>query len=358
MKLPQLKDFDLKDKRVLVRADLDVPLGEVKSQKPKVKSYVIADDTRLRNCLPTIKHLLGKNCRVVLLGHLGRPEGKLVPELSLKPVAGRLGKMMGRKVGMIREIGEIREDKGEKGKNGGKGEREKIVMLENLRFWPGEEANDLEFAKKLSSLGDFYVNECFSASHRKHASFVSIPKFLPHAVGFYLIKEVEVLSEVLENPKRPVVIVIGGAKEDKLKLIPKFFKIADFILIGGWLLKRLPKARQLADAKKIFACLTKDGKDITVESAKYLAEIIKLGGTVIWNGPMGVYEDERDIKGTKIIAKAIVNSKAFKIAGGGDTEAVIDILGLKEKFDWISSGGGAMLQFLAEGTLPGLEALA
>lgn len=360
MKLPRLQNFNLEGKTVLVRADLDVPLREQQSSSACRQSraaeqqrWEVADDTRLRNCLPTIKYLLKKNCQVVLLGHLGRPGGKLDSNLSLRPVRESLTLLLNsNKVEFSKEIlGESTEENLRRLREG------EILLLENLRFNPEEEMNDLEFAKKLASLGDFYVNECFGTSHRKHASLVGIPEFLPHVAGLFLLKEVKNLSGVLQNPKKPVVIVIGGAKEDRLKLIPRFLKIADFILIGGWLLKRIPKARQLADDKKIFACLTKDGKDITVESAKRLGKIISRGGTVVWSGPMGVYEDKRDIKGTKIVAEAIANSSAFKIAGGGDTEAAIDTLGLKEKFDWISSGGGAMLQFLAEGTLPGIKAL-
>ena len=346
MKLPKLQDFDLKGKTVLVRADLDLPLRETRDTRHETRKKVVADATRLENSLPTINYLLERNCQVVLLGHLGRPVGKVVPELSLKPVAGKLTTLLSRNVVMVAE-----------GLEGCGREKEKIIMLENLRFWPGEEKNNQRFTQKLASLGDFYVNDAFAVCHREHASIVGVPKHLPHAAGFHLLKEVEVLSKVLKNPRRPVVIVIGGAKEDKLKLIPKFLKIADFILIGGYFLKRIPQARRLANGKKIFACLTKDGRDITVKSAQKLGEIISQGGTVVWTGPMGVYEDERDIEGTRIVAEAITSSLAFKIAGGGDTEAAIDKLGLKNKFDWISSGGGAMLEYLAEGTLLGLEAL-
>ena len=386
MKLPALDEFDLRQKMVLVRADLDVPLGRIQNSEFRIqnwevaerksvnfalrnftlnvpatlkfskKIFSVADDTRLRECLPTIEYLLKKNCRVILMGHLGRPEGKVVRELSLWPVAKKLRQFLDEKLKMKNEKRQL-EIKNFRGF----GILPDLYLIENLRFSPEEENNDSGFAKKLADLGDFYVNECFATSHRRHASFVGIPKFLPHAAGFHLVKEVEVLSKVLENPRRPVVIIIGGAKEEKLKLIPQFLKIADFVLIGGWLLKRT-RLRSLSfggqSGKKIFACLTKDGKDITVKSAEKLGEIISQGGTVVWNGPMGVYEDERDIQGTKIIAEAIVDSKALKIAGGGDTEAVIDKLGLKNKFDWISSGGGAMLEFLAKGTLPGIEALA
>jgi len=347
MKLPKIFDFHLQSKTVLVRADLDVPI-----RKLKIESWKVTDETRLRNCLPTINYFLERNCQVILLGHLGRPGGKVVAEFSLRPVATKLRKLLNEKLKIKRRklSCKIKNFPGFR-------ISPNLFLLENLRFDPREEANDLKFAQKLASLGEFFVNECFAVSHRKHASIVGIPRFLPHAAGFHLVKEVEVLAKVLESPRRPVVIVIGGAKEEKLKLIPKFFGIADFVLIGGWLLKKIPRARKLADDKRVFACLTPEGKDITVKSAQRLGEVIAKGGTVVWNGPMGVYEDRRDIKGTKIIAEAIVNSSAFKIAGGGDTEAVINLLGLRKKFDWISSGGGAMLEFLAEGTLPGIEAI-
>jgi phosphoglycerate kinase len=275
----------------------------------------------------------------------------MVESLRMDPVARKLS----RDVGGIRKLDDcLGSEVNAAVKQAGRGD---ILLLENLRFYPEEEANDSGFAQELASLAEIYVNECFSASHRAHASIVGIPKFLPHAAGFHFAKEIEVLSQVLEGPRRPVVIVVGGVKEDKFRLIPKFLKIADFVLVGGWLLKRIPQTRQLADGKKIFACLTPDGRDITKESANRLAGIIEKGGTVVWSGPMGIYEDERDIEGTRIIAEAIANSRALRIAGGGDTETAINFLGLKEKFDWISSGGGAMLEFLAEGTLPGIEAL-
>lgn len=352
MELPKLENFDLKGKRVLVRADLDVPLERVDYPGGGFE-YKIKDETRLLDFVPTVKLILEKGAKfVVLLGHLGRftAENEGISTWGLLPtISDLLGEATSFWPNWYRDAGKSIFDPDTE-KDG------RVHLFENLRMYSEEERNDLKFAKILASFGDFYVNDALAVSHRSHASIVGIPQFLPHAAGLHLVKEVEMLSRVLEKPKRPVVIVIGGAKEDKLALLPKFLKIADFILIGGWLVKRAIKDR-LADNQKILACLTSDGRDITVESAKKLGEIISRGGTVVWNGPMGIYEDERDLEGTKIIAEAIVNSGALKIAGGGDTEAVINLLGLKEKFDWISSGGGAMLEFLAEGDLPGIEAL-
>jgi len=366
MKLPRLDEFDLKGKRVFVRGDLDVPLEKVKNAPGQEGvEYRVTDDTRLRLMKPTIDFLLKSGVAyIILAGHIGRPKDDGgISTFSIWPLLSPIfGETTSYFPGAITEGSlSISEDDG------------KVILIENLRFYPGEENNDREFAKKLASLADFYVNECFSTSHRQHASFVGVPQFLPHAAGFHLLKEIEMLSKVLENPRKPVVVVIGGAKEDKLAYVPKFTKRArldstsakraDFILIGGGLVKKaLLRPSELEgfggqDTQNVLARLTSDGRDITVESAKRLAALIEKAGTVVWNGPMGVYEDERDLEGTRIIAEAITNSRALKIAGGGDTEVVIDRLGLREKFDWISSGGGAMLEFLARGDLPGLAAL-
>lgn len=355
MNLPKLDNFDFKGKKVLVRCDLDVPL----------KNGVVADDARLRECLPTINYLLGQGVeKVVLMGHLGRPlrqvytgrgqdaqsklGGKVVEEFSLKPVADKLRDLLG-----LEKLGEF-------GDSGGFEIAKNIFLLENLRFDPREESNDEGFAKELAGLGDFYVNEAFAVSHREHASIVGVPKFLPHCAGIHFASEVENLSKVLENPKKPVVFVIGGAKpETKLPYIADFARVADWVLVGGLLVRDRERDRDRDRVRDniIYADLIGNGLDISQESIRQFEEIIKSAGTVVWNGPLGKYEDEKWEAGTKRIGESIANSTAFKVAGGGDTIAALKKFGLLDKIDYVSTGGGAMLEFLAKGILPGIEAL-
>jgi len=339
--LSDLNNFNLENKIVLLRLDLDVPLN----------NGVVIDDTRLVESLPTIKFLLEKAKKVIVLGHLGRPEGKVVPELSLRPVAQKLGELLG-VVGDFRDFREIRDIKEN---------TDKLFILENLRFNPGEEKNDSEFTKELTSLGDFYVNEAFAVSHREHASIVGLPKLLPHAAGFHFKEEIDNLSRVLENPKRPLIFVIGGAKpETKLIYAEQFAKISDNVLIGGKLsqISNLKSQIQNLNLKAIiWAELTENGLDINEESTKLFSEIISKAGTIVWNGPMGKYEDEKCNAGTRKVAEAIVENKGFSLVGGGDTISALNKFGLLNKISYVSTGGGAMLEFLAKGTLQGIEAL-
>jgi len=320
MNLPSVQDQEVRGKRVLVRADLDVSEGE---------------DYRLEALAPTLKLLSEKEAKIVLLGHRGRPGGKIVEQLKMKPVEERLRKI----------LGEV-----------------EFEILENLRFEAGEEANDIEFAKRLALNGDFYINEAFAASHREHASIVALAKILPHAAGLRFVREVENLSKVFENPKRPVVVIIGGAKEDKLAYIEPFKSFADKIHVVG----ALPKFMEASnDAKVIVANLLPDKEDITIHSIEQIETDVVSAGTIILAGPIGKFEEEGHRLGTKRVLEAISKSDAFKIAGGGDTEAAIAVLGERvlseiegvEGFSWISVGGGAMLEFLAKRTLPGIEAL-
>jgi phosphoglycerate kinase len=325
MKLPQLSDFNLQDKKVLVRCDLDVPL----------KDGVVEDDSRLRECLPTIKYLLEQGTSAILMGHLGRPESKVVEELRMGPVAQKLLELLNSK---------LKTQSSKLEKFDGYQLDDNLFLLENLRFYPGEENNDPEFARQLASLGDFFINEAFATSHRAHASIVGVPQLLPHCAGLHFIEEVENLSKVIENPKRPLVFIIGGAKpETKLPFVEDFKKKADFVLVGGKLAGR--------------SDLTEDGLDINLEAIEKFKKIIKTAGTIVWNGPMGKYEDQGYERGTLEIAKAIIESSAFKIVGGGDTIAALTKFGLLDKMDYISTGGGAMLEFLAKSTLPGIDAL-
>lgn len=329
--LPSVKDLSAANKTVLLRTNYDVPLKEGQ----------IADSTRIDESLPTINYLLGQKTKIILLSHLGRPEGKINPSLSLKPVAQYLSQLLKKEIPLFLKIEEV--DK-----------TQSIIMLENLRFWPGEEANDLNFAQSLASLGDFYVNDAFACSHRQHTSIVGLPKLLPSAFGFDFLKEVEVLSEIKENPRRPVTLILGGAKEDKLEVVEKLLNWADKILIGGKLPQLVNKS---FPEKVVMAQLNPQGKDITLESINQFKEIIRKSGTILWAGPMGVFEEIENEEGTKQIAQAILVSQAFKVVGGGDTEAALTKFNLEAKIDYLSSGGGAMFEFLAKGTLPGIEAI-
>lgn len=312
-----LNNIDLSSKKVLVRLDLDVPLHDSR----------ITDDSRLQGTLPTVKFLLDQGADVTIIGHLGRPGRN--SEFQMEPV---------RRWYKERFPGA------------------KLVVVENLRFEAGEEANDPMFAEDIVRRfkAQFYVFDAFAASHDRHASIVQIPRLLPTTVGFRFQAELNHLQIVLSNPKRPLVFVIGGAKPDtKVPLIEKLAETADEILAGGTLpLKLNPKVRKLIVAK-----LTSDGLDITEESKNLFVEKIQNARTVVWNGPMGKFEDSRHELGTKMVAEAMVNTPAYTVAGGGDTEAAIAKFGASGGIDWISSGGGAMLHYLAYRTLPFLEAI-
>lgn len=347
MNLPKLDSLPVEARKVLLRADLDV--GDTLEKE----SF-----ERLRTSLQTINYLLEKNAKIAILAHRGRPEGQKVESLSLKPLCEYLGSFLGKSVKFIDGIfGENVKDAIAALSYG------EVLVLENLRFDAREEENDEEFARELSGLGEVYINEAFAASHRKHASIVSLPKFLPHAAGFRLVKEVENLSKVFENPKRPIVVIIGGVKEDKLSYVADFEKFADMVLVAGKLPEYLEKlsisnSQLVIDEKILVAQLNQDKEDVTIHSVEKFEQEIKGAGTIVLSGPIGKFEDEGHRVGTQRVFEAVASSSAFKVAGGGDTEIAIRTLELSDKFDWISVGGGAMLEFLAKGTLPGLDALA
>jgi len=337
----KLQDLDVFEKRVFLRADLDVPLNGGR----------IEEDWRLRNLLPTIRHLISQKSTIILAGHIGRPEGKPVFNLSTKILVLVLSKLLNNEVIHIEGFPTneaIQETLGL--------QKNAVLLLENLRFFAGEEKNDKLFARRLANLADCYVNEAFAASHRNHASIIGVPKFLPHAAGLRLEKEVEVLEEVLKKPKRPLVVVIGGAKiETKLPVIENLAKIADFVLVGG----KLPQEMQDTKLRNnvIVGKLTKDDKDLSSDSIEVFKEKIAQAKMVVWNGPMGVFEEKENERGTKEIAQTIAQGKAEKIVGGGETIWALKKYGLEEKIDWISSGGGAMLEFLVGKILPSIAAL-
>jgi len=391
-----LKDIEVTQKRVLLRCDLNIP---------RDASGKILEDFRLRKIIPTIQYLLEKKAKIILLGHFGRPWEEptfprsvlLKKKYSLAPIGDYLSRILNKPITFLEDcIGEDVEKKVSDMKPG------EIILLENVRFYREEKDNDLEFAKKLASLGEIFVNDAFSVSHRIHASVVSIPKYLPSCAGFLMEEEVKNLSKVIENPERPLIAIIGGAKlETKIKAIVKFLEIADHLLIGGRIANTILAAKGISigrflinpELEKMAAKieltnpkihLPIDGKvslipidpdyihvaavgkirkeeecfDIGPETIELFSGIIKIAKTIVWNGPLGYFEHEKFAHGTLSIAEAIVRSKAFSIAGGGDTTAFLHKYGFLEKFNHISTGGGAMLEFIAKnGSLPGIEVL-
>lgn len=343
MKLKSIKEAEVKDKIVFLRADLDVP----------ILNAIISDYSRLEAWFPTLEYLVRKGAQVIVAGHVGRPEGR-DSKFSLEPVASWIASKINSKPVEI----ELEEFNGWK-------LAENVFVLENLRFNTGEEANHDEFSKKLSKLAQVYVNDAFASSHRAHASIVGITKYLPSFAGLHLQKEVEELSKVLQNPKRPLTVIIGGAKiETKLPLVEKMHKFADYVLVGGEIAENdkvlLKVAHEKIQGQKsalIVADLTQNGKDITVKSAENFVQLSQNSQTIVWNGPMGLVEEQEGVEGTKIIAQELSKISAYKIVGGGDTIAYLKKLNLLDKFDFVSIGGGAMLEFLAGVKLPGLEVL-
>ena len=381
-KFKTVQDINVKNKRVLVRVDFNLSLDD---------DGKIADDFRIKEALPTIEYLLKKGAKIILMSHLGDPEGKFVKKLKMDVIQNRLLEYLDYSIVKAKDcIGKEIEDWTYEMQPG------EILLLENLRFHPEEEANDIKFAKSLAKLGDIYVNEAFGVSHRKHASIVGVPKFLPSAAGFCLQKEAEELSGVLFKPKRPLVVIIGGAKvSTKIKVIEKFLEKADKLLLGGALVNTVFAAKGLSLGKSFieknvfeiveklnlenpkiqlpndFTCqnseisvrginAVKENEsvfDIGPQSVELFLRSIREAKTIVWNGQVGMVEKKPFDKSSEAIAKGIAESSAYSIVGGGDTVVFIRKLGLEEKFNYVSTGGGAMLDYLANETLPGIEAL-
>ena len=377
---------NLKDKKVLVRVDFNAPVGDDGIVDNK-------ECWRIKAALPTIEYLLENKARVILMSHLGRPEASRKSikskvhkvesqEYSLKPVAKKLGELLNCKIKFISDcVGDKVKKEVEKMRAG------EIVLLENLRFYEGEKNNDGKFAEELSVLADIYVNDAFSVSHRRHASVCAITKILPSYAGLLLEKEVKTLSEAMSNPERPAIAIIGGAKvKTKLPAVKYLANKFDNILVGGVV------ANEMLDNEKIFGnppnpllqrgnkntSLLQRGKfqegnniklpsdfvsennkrlDIGLETIKEYLKIISEAKTIIWNGPMGMFEKEKFSEGTKSIAAALTKSKAYVIIGGGETIAAVNKFGDLEKINYVCTGGGAMLEFLAGKKLAGLERL-
>jgi phosphoglycerate kinase len=323
---------DVSGADVIVRADLDLaknPDGSFES-------------LRLQRLIPTLQDLLSRGASIRLIAHRGRPEGAVDPNLSLQEIAPLLSDALSQPVEFG---GDLMTNPNPTGK---------AVLFENLRFHPGEEGDLADFVQALLKLGTIYVNEAFAASHRSHASIVGIPRYMPHFAGLNLLKEVTTLEGILKNPARPLVVIIGGAKiETKLPIIEYMQNVADKILVGGALL-----AQSVSPGEKVItASDTVGGKDIGSETIAAFKQVLEGAKTIIWNGPMGVFEDPQFASGTKAVAESMVASGAFSVIGGGDTIAALDQMGFLPRISFVSTGGGAMLEFLSGKTLPGLSAL-
>lgn len=394
MDITNFRKAKSKNKKVILRVDYNVPM----------KGKSVADDNRIRATIPTIKALLKNNCSIILISHLGRPNGKKDQKLSLKPISKKLSLILRKKVYFLPDcIGADTE------KFCSNLKPKQIVLLENLRFHKEEEKNNRSFAKKLASLADIYIDDAFGCAHRAHASIEAITHYLPSYAGDLLTREIKHLSTVHKFLRGPVTMIIGGAKIDtKIDLIKNFAGIVDHFVIGGGIAntflaakkfslgKSLVQKDKINTAKSLETLIRRHNKnihlpyeyiiakkpakvvmtakasgkvipkdkmilDIGVKSAKHFAEIIKKSKTIIWNGPMGVYEYDPFRRGTRIIANAVVtasNRGANTIVGGGDTIDALKVLHIPQKhFAHVSTGGGAMLEFLEKGTLPGIEAL-
>lgn len=386
-----VKDVGLDGKKVLMRVDFNVPLSE---------EGEIADDTRIKAALPTINYVMDKGAILILVSHLGRPKGKVVESLKMDTVAGRLQELLGKRVTKLNDcIGEDVETAI------GDSKRGDIFLLENVRFHPEEEENDTEFAKNLSRFADIFVNDAFGTCHRAHASTEGVAKFLPAAAGFLVQKELEYFKKALENPERPFVAILGGAKiSGKIEVIGSLLDKVESLLIGGGMaytflkaggcdvgnslveedkLELAVKLRGKATERSVQLLLPVDhviadefsdsaevkttsgvdipggwrGMDIGPGTEEKFIEVLKGAGTIVWNGPLGVCEFGYSSHGTKKIAEYMAGLDAATIIGGGDTAAAVNQFGLSARFSHVSTGGGASLEFLEGKVLPGIAAL-
>jgi phosphoglycerate kinase len=382
-----VRDLDVSGKRVLVRVDFNVPIkdGEVK------------DDTRVRRALPTIRYLLEQGARPVLISHLGRPKGEPDPKYVMDPVAERLEVLLGEPVKKLDAAAGLEAEEALSNWNG-----EGVVLLENSRFYPGETKNDSEFAEQLASLADLYVDDAFGAAHRAHATTVGVAEHLPTVAGLLMEEELDNLDKVLRDPERPFVAILGGAKvSDKVGVIESLLNVADTLLIGGAMCFTFFKARgyevgnslveedYLEEAKRLMGEAegrivlpidvvvagemeedaetetvevdrippAKMGLDIGPETVEEFRGYITEAKTIFWNGPMGVFEMEAFAKGTEGVARAVAESEAKSVVGGGDSVAAVRRLGLEDEMGFISTGGGASLEYVEGKELPGVAVL-
>ena len=387
-----VSDIEVEGKRVLVRVDFNVPLDE--------KTREITDDTRIQAALPTIKYLIGRGARVILISHLGRPKGKVVDDLRLAVVAQRLSQILGQQVGIATDcIGSEVEKSVEELNNGD------VLLLENVRFHPEEEENDASFAQALARLGDIFVNDAFGASHRAHASVVGIANYLPAVAGLLLEKEIKTLGGILENPTHPFAVLLGGAKiSDKIGMLGNIRDKVDSLLIGGGMAATFLKAKSyevglslveedmLGFVSKLMGDMVERGTHLVLPLDVVVADrvgteaefrvvaigdippdlrIVDIGplttdsfsqelercNTVFWNGPMGIYELPQFAAGTQAMARLLTSLKATTVIGGGSTAEAVTEMKLADKMTFVSTGGGASLRFLSGKVLPGVEAL-
>ncbi|HEY4696178.1 MAG TPA: phosphoglycerate kinase [Candidatus Hydromicrobium sp.] len=387
-----IEDINVRNKKVLVRVDYNVPLDN---------ELNITDDTRIKLSLPTVNYLIENNAKIILMSHLGRPKGEIENKFKLDPAAKKLGQLTGKKIKKFdhiysQEIKEYIDNEMDYGE---------IVMLENLRFDPGEKANDVEFSKSLASLADIYVDDAFGAAHRAHASVAGVTKYLPSVAGFLMKKEIEVLTSLLESPQRPFLTILGGSKvSDKIMVIRNLLGKVDSLILGGGMAYTFLKAQgyeigksiceesQINFAKEMFTLAKKNnvnlilpidivvakefdsdaekklvsiqsipvdwmGLDIGDKSIELFKKEISRARTIFWNGPVGVFEWANFENGTKNIANAIAESQAITVAGGGDTLAALKKYNLSSKFSHVSSGGGAAMELLEGKELPGAVSL-
>ncbi len=386
-----IEDIEVAGKKVLVRCDFNVPLDENKN---------ITDENRLIGALPTIKYLIDHKAKVILCSHLGRPKGEFNPKFSLAPVAKRLSELLGQEVKMADDvIGDSAKALASSLKDG------EVMLLENVRFHKEEEKNDPEFAKALASLAEVYVNDAFGTAHRAHASTAGVADYLPAVCGYLIKKEIEIMGKALSNPERPFVAILGGAKvSDKIGVIENLLDKVDYLIIGGGMAYTFLKAKgyeigtsicedekielatnimEKAQQKGVELLLPVEtvvakefsadsepvvvpsdkipadmmGMDIGPKTIELFSEVVKKAKTVIWNGPMGVFEFPKFAVGTKAIAKALAETDAVTIIGGGDSAAAVAQLGFADKMTHISTGGGASLEYLEGIELPGIAAL-
>jgi phosphoglycerate kinase len=345
-----LSDLSLQGKRVLVRADFNVPL---------TKQGEITDDSRIQATLPTLRHILAAKGKLVLMSHLGDPEGNVEERLSMTRVGDKLTEYLG--ILVMKENDCVGKEIEEKTRSMNEGE---VLLLENLRFHKEEQENDKAFAKKLAQLGDVYVSDAFGVVHREHASVVGVPALLPCAGGFLLQKEIAGLLRLLKNPEHPMIAIIGGRKiESKLPVIDRIAALADEVLLGNLLASEIVQKNVILHNKHkvVFPLdgVPRAGQeyDIGPKTRKLYQEKVGKAKTVFWAGPLGKYEQEQYAEGSKIVAKAIVNKASYAVAGGGNMLDFLGRYGLEDKFDHISTGGSSMLAFLAGEKLPGLKAL-
>ncbi len=340
-----LKDIDFKNKRVLIRTDFNVPI-----EKGAVK-----DDFRIKLALPTLEYILRQpKSKIVIISHLGRPKGEVMPEFSLKPVTEMLSKFLKREVKFISDIKSEEGDKIVRWLLDGE-----VALAENIRFYPEEEANDENFAIDICHHFGVFVNDAFSASHRAHASIFQIPRFKPSCAGFLMEREITELSRALKPFKKPSLAVIGGAKiETKIPVIENLAKIYDAVLLGGKIsIEAKEKNIKFPQNVVLPEDYSERNLDIGPRTIEKYTLAISAASFLVWNGPMGKFEEEKYRTGTKRILEAIVAAEAWKIAGGGETVEFINSEKSAEKFNFLSSGGGAMLEFLSGKKLPGIEAL-